>query len=137
MNRSIPLMLLVVLATSTTLFGSGEILPKPISAELPTYPQRARMARVAGSVWFVLNAEGAVSEAGAISGNPLLRDAALDNLKTWKFSRDSSKANVKYETEYVYRLDVQQQHGEPKLTVSIVDSQRIEIVSRLYVRPIE
>jgi hypothetical protein len=97
------------------------------------------MARVAGSVklWFVLNAEGAVSEAGAISGNALLRDAALHNLRTWKFSRDSSKANVKYETEYVYRLDVQQQHGEPKLTVSIVDTQRIEIVSELYVRLIE
>src|SRR5690242_4407779 len=46
MRRSISLMLLVVLATATALFGSGEILPKPISAELPTYPN--------GREWLVL-----------------------------------------------------------------------------------
>lgn len=66
-----------------------------------------------------------------------MRDSALANLKTWKFGRRTFKPNVKYETEYIYRLDVQQQAGEPRLTISIVDARRVEIGSELYVHPIE
>jgi hypothetical protein len=130
---------LMVMVVTTALFAYDDILPKPISAELPTYPETARTARVAGSVklWFVLNGEGRVIQAGSTSGVPLLRDSALANLKTWKFGRRTFKPNVKYETEYIYRLDVQQQAGEPRLTISIVDARRVEIGSELYVHPIE
>ena len=60
---------------TTALSTSNEFFPKPISSELPMYPETARMARVAGTVklWFVLNGEGEVTQTNAVSGNPLLR----------------------------------------------------------------
>ena len=138
MTRYLALAFLAILFT-TALFGDNDAPRKPTSAELPSYPEAARMARVAGSVklWFVLNGEGAVNEAGITSGSPLLRDSALANLKTWRFDLGTCKPNVKYGTEYIYRLDVQKQAGEPKLTISIVDARQVEITSELYVDPVE
>lgn len=37
-----------------------------------------------------------------ISGHPLLKDAAIENVKTWKFR--NSYAEGKYETTFDYRL---------------------------------
>lgn len=138
MTRYLSLAFLAIFFT-TVLFGYNDVPRKPTSAELPNYPEAARMARVAGSVklWFVLNGNGTVSEAGITSGSPLLRDSALANLKTWRFGLGTFKPNVKYKTEYIYRLDVQKQAGEPKLTISIVDARRVEITSELYVHPVE
>src|SRR2546423_2824633 len=48
--------ILLVFGATAALFASGGIFPKPISSELPMYPERARSARVAGTVkiWFAL-----------------------------------------------------------------------------------
>ncbi len=113
--------------------------PKPIGSVLPTYPERARAARVAGIVklWFILNGRGKVTEAGVVSGNQLLRDAAVSTVKSWRFDPKVLPANVRFETDFVYVLNVQANEGEPKLTVSMRDCRRVEIVSERYVKPIE
>lgn len=130
---------LFFVAAMTTLLASDELFPKPSSSALPTYPERARTARVAGSVklWFVLNREGEVAQSGIISGNPLLRDAAAYTVASWKFPPNVLQPNVRLETEFIYVLNVQQKEGEPRLTVSMTDFRRIEITSELYVKPIE
>lgn len=123
----------------TTSYASKSQLPKPESTNLPTYPERARLAHIAGTVklWFVLDANGKVTEAGIVNGNPLLRDAALNNVKSWSFRLGSIQPGVRYETEFVYRLDVQQKPGAPKLSVTLKDFRHIEITSELYVETIE
>jgi TonB family protein len=103
------------------------------------YPERARAAHVAGTVklWFVLDANGGVAQAQAVSGNSMLRDAALRIVKSWKFPEDSSPSNVRHETEVVYVLNVQSRRGEPKLTISMTDFRRVEVISGIYVEAIQ
>jgi len=129
----------LVFIAAMPLLASGEFFPKPIASVLPGYPEEARSARVAGTVklWFTLNADGEVAEAGVVSGNPLLRGAAVGTVKTWRFEPKALPANVRFETEFVYMLDVQPREGEPKLTVSMRDFRHVEIVSERYVKPIE
>lgn len=126
---------LIVLAYPVLLFSAS--LPRLSSAELPTYPERARTARVAGKVRisFLLSGTGEVQNAAVISGNPLLRDAALANVKTWKFHLAGGPTSSKYQTEFIYSLGVQNRPGEPRLTVSMQDFRRLEVSSELYVEP--
>jgi TonB family protein len=115
------------------------MFPKPTSSELPMYPERARMAHVAGTVklWFTLNGNGEVAQTKIISGNRLLSEAAVSTVKSWKFRPESIRPDLRYETEFVYVLSGQSKEGEPKLTVSMTDLRRVEVVSELYVVAIE
>jgi TonB family protein len=130
-------MLLVVLGAGAQTPNSA--FPKPTHSELPTYPEQARYAHLASSVklWFMADPSGAVTQAGIVSGHPIFGDAALIVVKSWKFESGVIKPNVRYETEFIYDLKSQSQPGEPKLTVSMTDFRRVEIVSELYVAPIE
>jgi TonB family protein len=129
----------LVFVAAMPLSASGEFFPKPVASVLPEYPEDARSARVAGTVklWFTLKANGEVAEAGVVSGNPLLRDAAVSTVKSWRFDPKALPANVRFETEFVYVLGVQPREGEPKLAVSLRDFRHVEIVSERYVKPIE
>lgn len=128
----------LLIAGAATPSASDEVYPKPISSKFPMYPEQARTTHMAGTVklLFVLDGNGAVTQTQAVSGNPMLRDAAVDIVKSWKFLPTSMHANVRYETEFVYDLDEQQKNREPKLTVSMTDFRKVEIVSELYVEPI-
>jgi TonB family protein len=133
------LVVFLVVVGSPAQSPSNGGFPKPIYSELPTYPERARTAHVAGSVkmWFMMDESGGIAEAEIISGNSLLRDAAVKTVKSWKFRLEGIKPGARYETEFVYELNVQSKRGEPKLTVSMTDLRRVEIVSELYVVTIE
>ena len=137
--RLVVIAVLLVAVGTPALSTSNEFFPKPISSEFPMYPETARTARVAGTVklWFVLNGDGDVAQTDVVSGNPLLRDAAVNTVKSWKFRSKTIRPSVRYETEFVYVLKVQPKAGEPKLTVSMTDLRRVEVVSELYVEPIE
>lgn len=133
----ISVLLVIVSAAAQT--PSNRSFPKPIYSELPTYPERARTAHVAGPVklWFIVDESGAIAEAGIVSGNSMLSDAALSSVKSWKFRPESIQPNMRYETEFIYDLNVQSKQGEPKLTVSMTDLRRVEVISEIYVRTIE
>jgi TonB family protein len=130
-------MLLVVVSTGVQTPPNSSF-PKPIYSELPTYPERARYAHMTSSakLWFMADASGAVIQAGIISGHPIFADAALGVVKSWKFQSGAIKANVRYESEFIYDLKWQSQPGEPKLTVSMTDFRRVEVVSEVYVRTV-
>jgi hypothetical protein len=69
---------------------SGEPLPKLVSHADAVYPAIAHLAHVQGDVVVKITTDGeSVSDAVAESGPPLLRRAAEDNARTWKFAPHS------------------------------------------------
>ena len=106
---------------------------------LPMYPEEARSARVAGTVriWFVLNGDGEVAQAGVASGPAMLQEAAMRSVRSWRFRPESLRSGVRCETKFVYVLNVQAKEGEPKLTVSMSDYRRVEVDSELSVVVVE
>src|SRR6266704_1016933 len=105
---------LLVAFSSAAQSPSDTSFPKPIHSELPIYPELARAAHIAGHVklWFMVDKDGGTAEAGIISGNRVLSDAALSALKSWKFPPGSIRPDVRYETEFVYDLSVRSTQGE-------------------------
>jgi TonB family protein len=59
----------------------------PISKPQPKYPQNARRFNASGKVEVrvTISATGRVTKASAISGHPLLRDAAVEAARRWEF----------------------------------------------------
>ncbi len=67
---------------------SGGVLQGNVAKKVqPTYPAIAKSARATGpvNVQITVNESGEVIDARVINGNPLLRDAALQAAKQWKF----------------------------------------------------
>src|SRR2546422_10228245 len=77
---------------------STEVLPKVVQHTEPIYPPLARQARIQGEVSVKVTTDGeSAREAVAQTGHPLLRKAAEDNVKTWKFaSHTPSTFNVTF-----------------------------------------
>jgi periplasmic protein TonB len=61
--------------------------PKPIYMPTPIYPVLAKQTHVRGVVQIdaVLDTDGTVSEMKVVSGHPLLIQAAIDAVRTWKY----------------------------------------------------
>lgn len=98
-------------AISVTMAAQEPVL---VSANIPNHPPLACQARIAGVVklTFVLSGNaGEPTNVEVISGHPLLKDAAIENVKTWKFR--NSYAEGKYETTFDYRLPLD---GPQKVT---------------------
>jgi TonB family protein len=65
---------------------SPEVLPKVVQHTEPMYPPIARQTRIQGEVRVKITTDGeSVRGAEAETGHPLLRKAAEDNARTWKF----------------------------------------------------
>jgi protein TonB len=67
--------------------GQAALIEKVIKRVQPDYPPLARAAKVSGAVAVevVVDEAGDVVSARAISGHPLLKDAAVDAARQWKF----------------------------------------------------
>jgi TonB family protein len=83
------LMLSVLLASISGAMAqqSSEVLPKVIQHAEPRYPPLAEQTRIDGDVRvrFVTDGESA-TDVVVESGHPLLRQAAEENVRTWKFA---------------------------------------------------
>ncbi len=92
------LSVLLVVVPSTLAQESAETLPKVMQHSEPIYPPLARQTRIQGEVSVKVTTDGeSVREAVAQTGHPLLRKAAEDNAKTWKFvSHTPSTFNVTF-----------------------------------------
>lgn len=68
--------------------SGGELQGKAIKKVQPEYPINAKSAFVSGAVQvnIIVNEKGEVTDANAISGPQLLRDAALQAARQWLFS---------------------------------------------------
>lgn len=77
----------LVVVPSALAQESTEALPKVVQHTEPIYPALARQTRIQGEVSVSVTTDGeSVREAVAQTGHPLLRKAAEDNAKTWKFA---------------------------------------------------
>jgi len=77
-------------------------LPKVLQHAAPIYPPLARQTRISGEVRLKLRTDGeAVRDVEVESGHPLLRQAAMDNVKTWKFAPHEAGT---FEVTFRYKL---------------------------------
>jgi len=111
--------------------------PVLTSANVPMYPQLAAQGRVQGVVklTFTLAARAAEpTNVEVVSGHPMLKGAALENVKTWKFANPYA-VERKYETTLEYRLSGREvASGESrKLTVTLESFRKMEIVTDVVV----
>jgi TonB family protein len=80
--------------------------PALVTVSMPKYPPLARHARVEGVVklTFTLSANaGEPTNIEVVSGHPMLKGVAIDNVRTWKFE-NLYAVERKYETTFRYRL---------------------------------
>jgi TonB family protein len=76
------------------------------SAAMPFYPPLALQARLEDkiSLRFTVDEKGETTDIEAISGSKLLREAAIENLRTWKFWPPACACRMKEEATLVYKL---------------------------------
>src|SRR5205823_2840850 len=68
----------------------------------------------------------------AISGHPLLKGAAEENVKTWRFElpKDVYRTEWKYDTVFDFKIsDDKQPYGEPKFTVTLDSYHYVEVTT--------
>jgi TonB family protein len=108
--------------------AQNNLSPQLHKADLPIYPPLARQARIAGivKISFELAEDGTVSDVQAMSGHPMLKPAAVENVRSWKFNSVNSKQHL--ETEFVFRLGKKVEEN-PRLTVSLESFRQIEVIS--------
>ena len=116
----------VLILFASALFGQN--LPKPslLSAQLPEYPPIARLTHTQGEVKvdFVLNSSGEPVSVTAVSGNSLLKGAAEENVKSWRFQlpKDLYRTEWAYSTTFSFEISHDEEpYEDPKLTV-VMDS---------------
>jgi TonB family protein len=99
------ILILLPLLLSASLLAEDK-KPHLKSAAMPFYPVLALQARLEGkiSLRFVVNEKGETADIEATSGDKLLRDAAIENLQTWKFWPPTCACRSKEEAILVYKL---------------------------------
>jgi TonB family protein len=95
----------------------------------PTYPAKARAAHVSGEVQvaIVVSPKGEVTEAHVVSGDPMLRQAALDAVRKYKFApfaEDKDKAaKATVVVNFVLYGEVRKDDAKPDLLCTYYDNQ--------------
>lgn len=76
-----------VSANAFPMFAEEKVNPKIIKKTTPAYPPLAKEAKVQGMVVMEvrIGKDGTVGNIEALSGHPLLRQAAIDAVRTWEF----------------------------------------------------
>src|SRR5512146_1668826 len=82
-------LLVVSLLSTVTVTAQQESpkLPELLSYDVPQYPPLARMARITGDVdvEVITDGYGVTSATVVVAQHALLKDAAVENAKTWRF----------------------------------------------------
>ncbi|HVY91945.1 MAG TPA: energy transducer TonB [Bryobacteraceae bacterium] len=95
----------------------------PIHIEaVNSYPRLAWIAQITGDVVVdcVLNKDGSVAKATAMSGPGLLREGSEKNATLWKFRRVSGKRNsISLTYRYVITKDAPKERSEVRFVVDL------------------
>jgi len=130
MKKSALLFILAVLAVPVHAQIEQAVLA---SAQLPLYPDMARAARVQGTVMLdvTISPRGQVLEVKVVSGSPLLRKSAEENVKTWTVRWPTVSATpenpVHRKIEFVFRLSDKSGPKNSPFTVTVRGIDRIAI----------
>lgn len=88
----------------------AEALQHVLTRVAPTYPPLARQARIQGPVKLAVSIDpsGDVTDVRVIEGHPMLKDAAVDAVKRWKFEpfsvNDDSPTEITVPVTVEFRL---------------------------------
>ena len=107
-----------------------------VPASLPglTYPPLARAARVQGDVVvsFRRTPEGRTIDVAPISGHPLLRAAAVENVKSWRFEPRPELAEQADKATFHFRLNAPNHGydgGQPATKVELDGTGGVQVIS--------
>lgn len=96
------LVLFILGMGATMAVGQQKPLPSVTSASVPLYPRTLQMAHIEGVVRLRISTDGnRVASVEVQSGQPMLAEAAKDNVKTWQFE---AHAPTTFETTFRYKL---------------------------------
>ncbi len=105
MTKRIRTLLCLIAASSIMMAAQSE--PVLTSANIPRYPPLARQARIEGIVKLTFTLPAYAQEptnVEVVSGHPMLKGAAAENVKTWRFENHYLGVERKYETTFEYQL---------------------------------
>ena len=125
MQRAIFAVLTICLLSANAIAKDPE--PYLKAAGMPFYPQLARVARIQGEVElsFEVNETGEPENVEAFSGAPMLKAAALEVVKSWKFSPCSCR--TKKEVTFTYKISEEIHKRPRRVTVTWFDNEHILI----------
>jgi outer membrane biosynthesis protein TonB len=113
-------------AAAVAITAAAQSEPVLVSANMPKHPPLACQARIGGSVklTFAL-APNAIepTDVQAVSGPKLLKDAAVENVKTWRFENPYA-IRREYETTFDFQLPTS---GPKKITFE--SFRKVEVVT--------
>ena len=124
-SRIIELLCFIVAVFCVTTAAQTELTL--VTVNMPKYPPLARQARIEGVVklTFTLSAHsGEPTNIEVVSGHPILKGAAIDNVRTWKFE-NLYAVERKYETTFRYRLSDQ----PTSATVTFESFHKVDLVA--------
>ena len=102
-------------------------LPVVKAAETPIYPPLARAARIEGTVLLDVSTDGqSVVTVRTKSGHKVLRDAAEQNVRTWRFYGHTPTS---FEVSFVYRLGKSEVEGWSNSKVVLEFPTKVEITT--------
>lgn len=110
--------------------SAGALQRNPIKRVNPTYPQIAKAAKATGivQVQTTISEEGKVIEATAISGHPLLRDAAVEAARQWEFPpTEVSGQPVKVKSVLTFNFTLQGEETASGNTVAAQPAQGVRM----------
>ena len=116
--KRLHLVVMLLLCSIPTLAKDPE--PYFQTAPMPFYPPLARQARIEGTVKlrFVVTQDGATDRVEALSGHALLRAAAIDNVKQWKFGwPNPCICTTTKEAELTYKLTGKEENSDSAIVV--------------------
>jgi TonB family protein len=101
----------------SVLYVNDQTTRQPVATHVESiaYPDFARAAQLQGTVdvEITISGDGGVSSANAISGHPVLKQAAEKNLRTWRFG-SSSADNTALTVRYEFRLELPKIYYRPE-----------------------
>lgn len=92
----------------------------PVSSRAPVYPPLAKLARLQGRVLLqvTVSSDGSVREASLMSGHPLLAQAALEAVKSWRFAARPADQRIITTVEFKLPVDSRSSPGTPAPSVA-------------------
>jgi len=127
-SRACSLFCFLAAVTITLAAHTGPVLT---SVNMPKYPPLACQARIEGVVklTFTLPANSSQpTNIQVVSGHPMLKGAAAESMKTWRFENPYA-VERKYETTFKYRLSGKEVAGERKVTITFESFHEVEVVT--------
>ncbi len=93
---------LVLLLGAIMAVGQQKPLPSVVSGSLPLYPRITQQAHIEGVVRLRISTDGnRVASVKVESGQPMLAEAAQENVKTWRFEQHTPTT---FEVTFHYSL---------------------------------